>query len=143
MHKHLIRSECIISIIYAYCITLGLIPAAFGMLMMGMEGLFVGVAYIFFSLLAGGGAVFLFSVLIGFPLANSVFKLLKFNYFVNFMLSCIFTLVVTVCFILLSFYLLFGYGFNELLVESALLYVPTIIISLVSGVVYYYRTKKI
>ena len=139
MNIELKIKDFILAMIYAYLLVFAVfIPLSAGW--SDQSGILSGLLFGFYSLIFGL-PVMLATALIGYPVFKYIFGKLRFKYFVNVIISCAGVAVIIALVAALGFIVVFGERHQEFGAALMIMGIPTMIVALFSGVIFWFRTK--
>ncbi len=139
MNPELKIRDFLLAMIYAYLLVFAIvIPLSAGW--SDQSGIFTGLLFGVYSLIFGLPVMFA-TALIGYPVFKYIFGMLSFKYFVNVMVSCVGAAVIVALVAALGFIVVFGERHQEFGAALMIMGIPTIVVTLLSGVIFWFRTK--
>jgi hypothetical protein len=139
MKTELKRKDFVLAIIYAYLLVFVVfIPLSVGWA--DRSGLLAGLFFGAYSLIFGF-PVLCITVLIGYPLFRRFVTRLNFGYFLNVLIACTGVAVIITLVAATGFVVVFGGNQQEFGAAVMILGIPTIIVALLTGVLFWLRTK--
>ncbi|UTW48071.1 hypothetical protein [Bacterioplanoides sp. SCSIO 12839] len=139
MNVELKIKDFVFAMIYAYLLVFAVvIPLSAGW--SDQSGVFAGLVFGVYALIFGL-PVMLAAALIGYPVFKYIFGTLSFKYFVNVMVSCTGVAVIIALVSALGFIAVFGERHQGFGVALMIMSIPTMVVALLSGIIFWFRTK--
>ncbi|MCL6417619.1 hypothetical protein MIB92_18310 [Aestuariirhabdus sp. Z084] len=139
MNIELNRKDFILAMIFAYLLIFAIvIPLSAGW--SDQSGMFAGLLFGAYSLIFGLPVMFA-AALIGYPIFRCIFGKLHFKYLINVLVSCACVSVIISFVAAVGFIVVFGERHQEFGAALMIMGIPTIVVGLLSGVIFWFRTK--
>ena len=139
MNIELKRKDFILAMIFAYLLVFAVvIPLSAGW--SDQSGIFAGLLFGAYSLIFGLPVMFA-TALIGYPIFKYIFGKLSFKYFINVLISCACVAIIISFVAALGFIVVFGERHQEFGAAFMIMGIPTIVVAILSGVIFWFRTK--